>query len=144
MVFKKIISRLMMGKIVYKVKTKKDYKTTIDDLKKAIANNGFQVKHIHDIREAFDKKGLKYSEGFEYKLIQFCNAEKAYNALSKSTDVGIMMPKTIIAFRKNNETYLQFMKMKPFMVKFMFPEINLAPMSKKVMATMAKIVHEAA
>ena len=115
----------------------------MSDIQKSIRNNGFQVKHIHDVKGAFDEKGLKHDSDFEYKLVQFCDAKKAHKALSMSTDVGIMMSKTIIVFRKNGETYFQFMKTKPFMVSFMFPEINLAPMSKNVMATMQKIVTEA-
>jgi hypothetical protein len=35
------------------------------------------------------------------------------------------------------------MQMKPWMVGMMFPDINIVPMSKKVMGTMKKIVHEA-
>lgn len=141
---KKIISRMILGNVAYKVKTDKKFKSALSSLQESIKNNGFQIKHIHDMKEAFDEKRLKYDTDFEYKLIQFCNAKKAHKALSMSTDVGIMMPKTIIIFKKDGETYFQFMKMKPFMVSFMFPEINLAPMSKNVMATMQKIVAEAA
>ena len=141
---KKLISRMILGNVVYKVKTDKQFETALSDLQKSIKTNGFQVKHIHDMKDAFDENGIKYDSDFEYKLIQFCNVKKAHQALSMSTDVGIMMPKTIVIFRKKGETYLQFMKMKPFMVSFMFPEINLAPMSKNVMATMQKIVTTAA
>jgi uncharacterized protein (DUF302 family) len=141
---KKLVSQMILGNVVQKVKTNKNFKDAFSDLQESIKNNGFQVKHIHDIKEAFDEKGLEHDSDFEYKLVQFCNAKKAHKALSMSTDVGIMMPKTIIIFRKNKETYFQFMKMKPFMVSLMFPEINLAPMSKNVMATMQKIITEAA
>lgn len=141
--FKKIISKIILGSIVNKVKTDKNFNKAFVDLKTAIKNNGFQIKHIHDMKEAFDEKGLKYDHDFEYRLVQFCNAKKAHKAISMSTDVGIMMPKTIIIFRNNGETYFQFMKMKPFMVSFMFPEINLVPMSKSVTKTMDNIIAEA-
>ncbi|MFW6014494.1 MAG: DUF302 domain-containing protein [Nanoarchaeota archaeon] len=144
MVLKKMISRLMMGKIVYKVESNKNFERTIEDLKTAITNNGFKVTKIHDLKETFQKNNLKTSNDFKYQLVQFCNPQKAHNVLSMSTDAGIMMPKTIIAFQKDGQSYLQFMKMKPFMVKLMFPDINLAPMSRKVMGTMTKIAHEAA
>lgn len=140
---KKMISRLIIGNIIHKVKTEKSFDKAFMDLQSSIKENGFQVKHVHDIKKAFDEKGIKYTKGFEYRLVQFCNAKKAHKALSMSTDVGIMMPKTVIIFKKAGKTYFQFMKMKPFMIKFMFPEINLAPMSKKVMTTMQKIVEEA-
>ncbi len=141
---RKIISKMMMGDIIYKVETQKDFDTAHRSLLKSIENNGFHVTHIHNIKEAFHKAELKYEDGFEYQLVQFCNAKKAQKSLSMSTDVGVMMPKTIIIFTKDKKTYFQFMKMKPFMVSLMFPDINLAPMSKNVMATMTKIVNEAA
>lgn len=133
----------MLGNIATNVKTDKDFNKAFADLKTAIKNNDFKIKHIHDVKEALDEENLKYESGFEYRLVEFCNAKKAHKAISMSADVGIMMPKTIIIFRKNGETYFQFMKMKPFMVRFMFPEINLVPMSKNVTATMEKIIAEA-
>jgi len=59
-----------------------------------------------------------------------------------SYDMGIMMPKSIIVAKEKGKTTLRFMQMKPWMVSWMFPEINIAPMSKNVMATMKKIVAE--
>lgn len=144
MTLRKIISKHIMGDIIYKVETPKDFDTAYLSLNKAIESNGFHVTHVHNIKEAFHKAELKYENGFEYQLVQFCNAKKAQKLLSTSTDVGVMMPKTIIIFTKGKKTYFQFMKMKPFMIRLMFPDINLAPMSKNVMATMTKIVNEAA
>ena len=57
-------------------------------------------------------------------------------------DMGIMMPKSIVVARENGKTTLRFMQMKPWMIGMMFPEVNLVPMSKNVMATMKRIVHE--
>jgi hypothetical protein len=53
-----------------------------------------------------------------------------------------MMPKSIIVSHKNGETTLRYMKLKPWMVSMMFPEIDIVPMSKKVSEIMGKIVSE--
>lgn len=140
---KGMISKTFLGEIVYKVKSEKNFNQTLEDLKKSIENNGFSVKHIHNLKEAFDEKKLNYEKDFEYQIVQFCNATKAHKALSMSTDVGIMMPKSIIIFQNSKGVFMQFMKMKPIMVKLMFPNIDLAPMSKIVMQTMEKIVNQA-
>ena len=141
---KKLISRMMLGKIVYKVQSEKSFKQTLEDLQKQVAEHGFTVTHIHDIKNAFEKNGLKTSKDFEHRIVQFCNPQKAYNVMSMSTDAGIMMPKSISVLSDKDGVYLQFMKMKPFMVALMFPDINLAPMSKKVMGTMTNIAEKSA
>jgi len=56
--------------------------------------------------------------------------------------MGVMMPKSIIVSHKNGKTTLRYMKLKPWMVSMMFPEIDILPISKKVTKTMEKIVKE--
>lgn len=138
---KTFFSRLFLGNVVHKVETEKDFHTTLADLKVAIERNGFSVKYVHDIKKALAKENPGFEN--EYRIVQFCNAKKANKALSMSSDVGVMMPKSIIIFEKKGKTFLQFMKMKPFMVKMMFPEIDLSNMSRNVMSTMEKIVNDA-
>ncbi len=52
------------------------------------------------------------------------------------------MPKSIIIARENNKTTLRFMKLKPYMVSLMFPDIDIVPTSKKVTGIMHKIVED--
>ncbi len=59
-----------------------------------------------------------------------------------SYDMGVMMPKSIIVTKENGETNLRFMKMKPWMVSLMFPELDIAPLSKKVTTIINKIVSD--
>ncbi len=139
-----LLSKLVLGEIVRRVETEKSFKRALADLQEAIRKNGFSIKHIHDLRATFEAQGLPVEEDFEYSLVQFCHAEKALKALRMSRDVGVMMPKTIIVGREKGRTFFQFMKMRPFMVRFMFPSANLVPMSKQVTATMERIVAEAA
>lgn len=138
---REFISKIFLGEVVYKVSTHKDFSSALKDLKVSIERNGFSVKYVHDIKKAFLKEKFPAEGG--YSIVQFCNAGKAYKAMSMSTDVGVMMPKSIIVFEKDGKTYFQFMKMKPFMVRMMFPEIDLSNVSRNVMATMEKIVNEA-
>jgi len=59
-----------------------------------------------------------------------------------SYDMGVMMPKSIIVARENGKTTLRYMKMKPWMTRMMFPDLDIVPLSKKVMKTMDEIVVE--
>jgi hypothetical protein len=56
--------------------------------------------------------------------------------------MGVMMPKSIIVARENGETTLRFMKMKAWMTSMMFPDLDIVPLSKKVMKIMEDIVTE--
>jgi uncharacterized protein (DUF302 family) len=140
---KKFLSNLFLGKIVSKVSINAPFEKVIEALEKAIKNNDFSIPVTHDLKQTFTKANLPLDKDFQYKIVQLCNAKKAHKVLTTmSYDMGIMMPKSIIVARENGQTTLRFMKMKPWMVGMMFPEINIAPMSKNVMATIKKIVDE--
>ena len=138
---KRHLSHLMLGNIVNKTIVDKPFAPVLEAVKKSIELNDFKISVLHDIKETFQKNNLPLEKDFEYTIIQFCNAKKSHMAVTKlSHDVGIMMPKSIIVSRENGKTAIRFMQMKPWMVGMMFPEIDLQPLSKKVMSTLRKIV----
>jgi len=140
---KKIVSKWLMGNIVEKYTANADYDEVIETLSEVVKDNEFAVVSVHDMKKTYKKKNLKIPDDFEYRIVQICNAPKSHKALSDlSYDMGIMMPKSIIVARENGKTNLRFMKMKPWMVSMMFPELDIVPISKKVTATITKIVKE--
>lgn len=140
---KKFLSNLLLGKIVYKKFIDAPFEKVVKALEKAIKNNDFSIPTTHDLKQTFTKANLPLDKDFEYKIVQLCNAKKSHKVLTTmSYDMGIMMPKSIIVARENGQTTLRFMKMKSWMVGMMFPEMNIASMSKNVMATMKRIVDE--
>jgi len=140
---KKIISKWLMGDIVKKTTTNAPYEKVIENLVEVVKDNNFSVVGIHNMKDTYMKKNLEISDDFEYRIIQICNAPKSHKALSNmSFDMGVMMPKSIIVARENGKTTLRFMKMKPWMVSMMFPELDIVPMSKMVTGIMEKIVKE--
>ena len=140
---KKLLSKIFIGDIVYKKSTTASFEDTLEALKKSIENNNFSIPAIHDLKKTYLKANLPLNDNFEYKIIQLCNAKKSHKALTEmSYDMGIMMPKSIIIAKENGKTTLRFMQMKPWMVGMMFPTINIAPMSKNVMAVLKKIVND--
>jgi len=140
---KKLISKWLMGDIVEKHTTDAPYERVIETLTDVVKDNKFAVVTTHDMKETYKKKNLQIADDFEYRIIQICNAPKSHKALSNlSFDMGVMMPKSIIVARENDKTTLRFMRMKPWMVSMMFPDIDIAPMSKMVTSIMEKIVNE--
>ncbi len=140
---KKIISKWLMGDIVDKNSTNAPYEKVIETLTEVVKENKFAVVTTHDMKETYTKKKLNIANDFEYRIVQICNAPKSHKAITKmSFDMGVMMPKSIIVSRENGKTILRYMKMKPWMVSMMFPELDIIPMSKMVTETMYKIVKE--
>jgi uncharacterized protein (DUF302 family) len=141
---KKFLAKLLVGDVVTKVEVDAPFDKVIDSLNKAVSDNQFGVQAVHDLKETYVKKNLKLDPDFEYKIVQICNAPKSHKALQDmSYDMGIMMPKSIIVARENGKTTLRYMKMKPWIVSMMFPDLEVAPLSKHVTEIMAKIVGEA-
>ena len=140
---KKLISKLLMGKIVAKATTDAPFEKVIETLTKVVEDNNFAVVATHDMKNTYNKKNLNVANDFEYKIVQICNAPKSHNAINNmSFDMGVMMPKSIIVAHESGKTTLRFMKLKPWMVSMMFPELDIAPLSKKVTKIMEKIVNE--
>jgi len=140
---KKLLAKTLVGNVVEKYKTKAPFSIVIQKLVHAIENNDFTIVAVHDLKCTYEKKNLEIDDDFEYQIVQICNAKKSHKALTTmSLDLGIMMPKSIIVSAKDGITTLRFMKMKPWMVSMMFPEINIAPLSKMVSKVMKKIVLE--
>ncbi len=141
---KKMISKKIIGDIVEKHETEVSFDRVMEKLEEAVSKNDFSIASIHDLKSTYQKQNLELNDDFEYKIVQICNAEKSHNALTNmSFDLGIMMPKSIVVARKDGVTSLRFMKMKPWMVSMMFPDIDIVPMSKMVTKIMRKIVLEA-
>ena len=140
---KKILSKWLMGNIVEKHTTNAPFEKVISTLTEVVRNNNFAVVTTHDMKETYKKRNLEVADDFEYKIVQICNAQKSHKALNTmSFDMGVMMPKSIIAAYENGKTTLRFMRMKPWMVSMMFPDLDITAMSKTVTNIMEKIVNE--
>lgn len=138
---KKFVSKKVIGEIVEKHETSASFDKVIEKLEKVVQENNFSVVGIHDLKDTYERKNLEVD--FDYKIVQICNAQKSHGALTDmSHDLGIMMPKSIVVSRKDGITTLRFMKMKPWMVSLMFPDIDIAPISQMVTNTMRNIVKQ--
>jgi len=140
---KKILAKLLVGDVVQKVFIDAPFNKVIESLEKAVKKHEFGIQAVHDLKETYLKKDLALDSDFEYKIVQICNAPKSHKALQNmSFDMGVMMPKSIIVARENGKTSMRFMKMKTWMVSLMFPELDVAPLSKHVTEIMNKIVED--
>ena len=140
---KKFIAKLLVGDVVQKVFIDAPFDKVVESLEKAVKKYDFGIQAVHDLKETYKKNELKLPDDFEYKIVQICNAPKSHTALQDmSFDMGVMMPKSIIVAQENGKTSMRFMKMKPWMVSLMFPELDVAPLSKHVIKIMNNIVDD--
>ncbi len=140
---KKLLSKWFMGDIVQKYRTNAGYSTVMEKLEEVVNEHSFAVLTTHDLKETYTKKALQLAPDFEYRIVQICNAPKSHKALNElGFDMGVMMPKNLIVARENGATTIRFMKMKPWITAMMFPDLDIAPLSKKVMQTLEDIVAE--
>jgi len=140
---KKFIAKLIVGDVVQKVFVDAPFDRVVDSLTEAVKKHDFGIQAVHDLKETYLKKKLLLDPNFEYKIVQICNAPKSYKALQDmSFDMGVMMPKSIIVAQENGKTSMRFMKMKPWLVSLMFPELDVAPLSRHIAKIMNEIVEE--
>ena len=140
---KKFIAKLLVGNVVQTVFVDAPFDQVVESLENAVKKYDFGIQAVHDLKETYKNKKLALPDDFEYKIIQICNAPKSHKALqSMSFDMGVMMPKSIIVAQENGKTSMRFMKMKPWMVSLMFPELDVVPLSKHVTEIMNKIVND--
>ncbi len=130
-----------MNPYFYQAESAKTFETVINDLKKAIENHGFSVLSIIDMQKKFQSIG---KESKSLSIVQLCNAEMSYHAISMSKNMSCMMPKDINVYEdENNKVQLVFMRANSEMLEGAFPNMNISELSAKVGQTLESIIEEA-
>ena len=130
-----------MNPFFYQAESAKTFETVINDLKKAIENHGFSVLSIIDMQKKFQAIG-KESKGLN--IVQLCNAEMSYHAISMSKNMSCMMPKDINVYEdENNKVQLVFMRANTELLEKAFPNMNISEISGKVGKILQSIIEEA-
>jgi len=140
---KKFLSRLLMGDPVQKVEVDAPFDRVMEALEQAVRQNGFGIQAVHDLKQTYARQKMDLDPGFRYSIVEICEPAKSYKALTGlGYDMGVMMPKSIIVASENGKTTLRYMRLKPWMVSMMFPDWDVAPLSRNVSATLEKITRD--
>ncbi len=118
----------------------KNIETALEDLKKSVSNNGFNVIHIHDMKDTFEKHGFTHDE--KYYLVEICKPEMSHQALQMDKKMGMMMPKKIILYEDNGNAYFLLQKVNPDSLTQIFPNLPVKDLSLQVMQAMEKIIQD--
>ena len=130
-----------MNPYFFQAESNKSFEAVINDLKKAIENHEFSVLSIIDMQKKFQSIG-KESKGLS--IVQLCNAEMSYHAISMSKNMSCMMPKDINVYEDdNNKVQLVFMRANTDILEGAFPNMNISELSAKVGHILEAIIEEA-
>jgi uncharacterized protein (DUF302 family) len=127
--------------LFYQKQTEKNFEQALSDLITSVKKHGFSVLSVIDMQKKYQELG-KTSEPIS--VVQLCNAEFAYHAISISKKMICMMPKDIsIYVDDNGKVTLIFMRANPNQLEQAFPGAGLPEMSAKIGGILQQIVNDA-
>lgn len=122
------------------VETPKAFDEACQALERAVAEHGFGVLHVHDLRTALAKKGVQLDH--DVRIFDICNPKQASQVLQKSLLVSAALPCAISVFSDAGKTKFAFVQ--PTAVLGLFGIADLVPVAEDVEARVRAIVATAA
>ena len=111
-----------------------------DALQTAVNANHFGVMHIHNLKEAMEKKGVAFEH--ECLIFEVCQPQQAKNVLDQNMSVSTALPCRISIYEEGGRTVLATLK--PTTLLAMFDTPRLEGVAREVEDTIMKIMSEAA
>lgn len=87
----------------YKRESAKTFEKVIEDIQAKVAENGFRVLHIHDVKQTLKDKGFEIDN---YSIVEVCNAKFANCVINVNKEYGVMMPCKINVYSEEGKTVL--------------------------------------
>lgn len=121
----------------YTLKTNKPFEKVLEDLQIKVAENGFRVLHVHNVKETLKEKGFEIDN---YSIVEVCNAKFANEVLRKNKEYGVLMPCKINVYSDLGETFLSMPKPTVMVQKFQLEGIN--EIAKNVEEVLTRVIEE--
>ncbi len=121
----------------YTLKTNKSFEQAVEELQSKVAENGFRVLHIHNVKETLKEKGFEIDN---YSIVEVCNAKFANEVLGKNKEYGVLMPCKINVYSDLGETFLSMPKPTVMVQKFQLDGID--DIARNVETILTKIMDE--
>ncbi|GEM_PF-3634979 len=131
----------MNEKHFYQAESNKTFEKVISDLEQSVVDHGFLVLSKIDIQKKFLLIGKPSNK---MSVVQICNPEISYQAITLNNNLICMMPKDISVFvDSNNKVKVVFMRPDISILEDSFPSINISELSTKVGYILQNIVEAA-
>ena len=124
----------------YIVDSEKSFEDAVEDLNKAVKDNGFGVLHIHDLGNTLRSKGVDFGENC--KVFEVCNPVQAAKVLETDMRLNMVLPCRISVFTEDNKTKIGLIKPEQ-MLSVLSKDESLIQVSKEVEEKTKQMVDEA-
>jgi len=121
----------------YKRETTKEFEKVIEDVQAKVAENGFRVLHIHDVKQTLKDKGFEIDN---YSIVEVCNAKFANCVIEVNKEYGVMMPCKINVYSEEGKTVL--LTPEPAEMAARFGMKGVEDIAKDVDVVLKKIIDE--
>lgn len=126
--------------MILEVKSKKSLDDTCLDLEKAVADHGFNVMAVHDLKKSMDKHGVDFER--ECRIFEICNARKAREVLYGDMRISTALPCRISVFEAGGGATLATLRPTAMLAQFDVPQLQ--GVAQEVEKTIEKIMRTAA
>jgi uncharacterized protein (DUF302 family) len=126
--------------MLYTVNSTRSIDDVSERLQKSIADRGFGVMTVHDLKRTLQKKGVDFDR--ECHVFEVCNPDQARKVLERRMDISTALPCRISVFVEAGQVKLSTIK--PTVLLDMFGDAELKPVAAEVEEVMLESMHEAA
>ncbi len=126
--------------MLFQVSTEKSLDETAAALHAAVVAHQFGVLHVHNLREAMEKKGVEFSRAC--LVFEVCQPRQAKRVLEENMSVSTALPCRISVYEEGGRTVLATVK--PTLLLGMFNAPQLEGVAREVEETMIAIMNDAA
>lgn len=125
--------------MIIKLHTRKTVAATADALQAAVAENGFGVMQVHNLKETMVKKGVEFDR--ECLIFEVCQPKLAKKVLEGDMSLSTALPCRISIYEEDGQTFMATLKPTTLMGMFKMPELDAV--AQEVEDTLLKIMKAA-
>ena len=123
-------------KVAYEATTGRDFESTVERCREALADEGFGVLTEIDIRATLKKKLDVDVE--PHVILGACHPPSAHRALTAAPEVGVLLPCTVTVARDDGKTVVRAMNPESALTMIDSPEV--AEVAEEVGAALRRVV----
>lgn len=121
------------------VESEKPFEDACRALEQSVAEHRFGVLHVHDLAKTLAGKGFPL--GFEARVFDVCNPQRAHEVLNANPVLSVALPCAISVYTEAGRTKIAFIRPTAMLGLF---GASAQQVAAEVEATVTKIVERAA
>ena len=105
----------MENRGLFKTESKKSIPEFIESFKENASKFNFGVRHVFNMKEEYERHGVKVDENFQLYQIILCNFQRSYETMKRNIETApvLLQPKQVVIYNNKGVTtvyYLPFTK----------------------------------